>query len=478
MTTTNTISDYSTYANLQMLAEAIDIRVGNIPTQKGEWADIGNDRSSKTPLNIAEEMSEQGWAVAAHIKNTPTGLSATLFKNTSGEYVLSIRSTEFLDDSVRDAKVADDQEIRAGGFALGQLADLENWYRDTVSKLTAGQPITVTGYSLGGSLATAFEQLHRSEVSKVYTFNGAGVGRVNEGHTLTEVLTRFTANRSPDNDLSGMFTTPAVRDMYAQLRARLRDGGPGSMVTDQDINAARALGQSTVVRGTQGQVIYQTQVSPDGALLLNALVRIKEIQDEVKHVAQVTDTKSASPHQVDYASIEATNLNYQLAFLDATKLTTGVTTGSSIVNAWQNYGPRDELRANITDVMGQSRWSAVSRTGQLSNIIKKPGFSDMITGTLKIDRITGLGGNDALDGQGGNDQIDGGEEDDLIGGDGQQGSGGRFAPLRSSAVRGTMPHNPLNRVTAGRLRSANVYASAPAARVGHSNAWQGQRLAA
>ena len=41
-------------------------------------------------------------------------------------------------------------------------------------------PLSVTGYCLGGHLATAFNLLHPGAAQQVVTFNGAGVGEVNE----------------------------------------------------------------------------------------------------------------------------------------------------------------------------------------------------------------------------------------------------------------------------------------------------------
>jgi hypothetical protein len=75
----NTVSDYLTYSNLQMLAEATGVQLGSIPVEEGSWASVGNKRSSKTPLEVARQLNEQGWEVVAHKGNSPTGLSATLF---------------------------------------------------------------------------------------------------------------------------------------------------------------------------------------------------------------------------------------------------------------------------------------------------------------------------------------------------------------------------------------------------------------
>lgn len=70
------------------------------------------------------------------------------------------RSTEYRNpdqggDFARDGLGAD-AGILSDGFALGQLAAMEAYYQELRSsdKLPAGSALNVTGYSLGGHLAT------------------------------------------------------------------------------------------------------------------------------------------------------------------------------------------------------------------------------------------------------------------------------------------------------------------------------------
>ena len=51
---------------------------------------------------------------------------------------------------------------------------------------STGEPLTVTGYSLGGHLATAFNTLYPATSKATYTFNGAGVGRA-KWHCLSDL---------------------------------------------------------------------------------------------------------------------------------------------------------------------------------------------------------------------------------------------------------------------------------------------------
>ena len=120
-----------------------------------------------------------------------TGLSATLIQDkATGAFTLAIRSTEFRDwskggDGERDKAGADIESIATKGFALAQLAALEQYYEwlKNNGKLPASAQLNVTGYSLGGHLATVFTEIHRSDkdisFGETVTFNGAGRGTWN-----------------------------------------------------------------------------------------------------------------------------------------------------------------------------------------------------------------------------------------------------------------------------------------------------------
>ena len=101
---------------------------------------------------------------------------------------MSFRSTEFADDSVRDNQATNGMEVNTHGWAFGQIADMQNWYAQlqTSGKIGTADRFSVTGYSLGGHLAAAFNLLNASQrvatgISKIastYTFNAAGVNAV------------------------------------------------------------------------------------------------------------------------------------------------------------------------------------------------------------------------------------------------------------------------------------------------------------
>lgn len=189
------------YSKLQLASEAfLDLYMSGLQPLVKTLTDGNKHASRFTPTEAAAFATR--YEVVAHQANTGTGFSGTLFKNTqTGEYTLSFRSTEFVEDVLRDS-IGTNEGISEYGWAFGQIADMEDWWaglQQTVPGLS-GEQVTVTGYSLGGHLATAFAQLRAeagelSRIKHIYTFNGAGTGGIVEGHSLTQVLALFKTVR-------------------------------------------------------------------------------------------------------------------------------------------------------------------------------------------------------------------------------------------------------------------------------------------
>ena len=135
------------------------------------------------------------YVIIAHQANTASGFSGTLFQKVTrnasgvitsrGDYTLSFRSTEFADDDKggdwsRDGVAGADGEMASYGFALAQIADAEGFFRRLQSegKLHSGARYNVTGYSLGGHIATVFTEAHKNDPNllRTYLFNAPGRG--------------------------------------------------------------------------------------------------------------------------------------------------------------------------------------------------------------------------------------------------------------------------------------------------------------
>ena len=146
---TPSASQYLEFANLQIAAEAFYNNIKANPNWQnssggnvifGNLIDIpslvdGNKHTSKFTPTLAQEFMGK-WEMLAHIANTGAGFSGSLFRAKhdiagtaikAGELVLSFRSTEFIEDAVRDNRATNTLEIKEKGFAFGQIADMERW---------------------------------------------------------------------------------------------------------------------------------------------------------------------------------------------------------------------------------------------------------------------------------------------------------------------------------------------------------------
>ena len=247
-----TATELLTYANLQIAAEALygklESAVGNPSNLIENGITIlneaslidGNKHTSKFTTTQAAEFVKD-WTILSHLPNTSTGFSGTLFKNKNGELVLSFRSTEFVEDYIHDNIATNTYEIFKTGWAWGQIADMEEWFSSlkTAGLIPDNQQITVTGYSLGGHLATAFHILHQNDklndkttklIKNTLTFNGAGVGSMGGDDITTDEELRNAINNFSNyrtngvtHLLTGKVNSLSVADFYSEITTSLKE---------------------------------------------------------------------------------------------------------------------------------------------------------------------------------------------------------------------------------------------------------------
>lgn len=215
----NNVSTWLDFAIQQIAAESYLDNVDFTNTAAVRLALIrGNNRTGfdppsgpllgKTQLtNALADRFLATYEIVDQHSNDATGFSATLLKNRdTGEYTLSFRSTEYRNtnqggDFERDGLDGADGDIKDKGFAFGQLAAMEQYYQELRApggKLPTSAVLNVTGYSLGGHLATIFTELHSADITQTYTFNGAGRGHIigpeaTEGERIRRMVDIFKA---------------------------------------------------------------------------------------------------------------------------------------------------------------------------------------------------------------------------------------------------------------------------------------------
>jgi pimeloyl-ACP methyl ester carboxylesterase len=371
---TNEITNCLKFANLQMAAEALytprtavpgEVFIGSLGGANLSFLTTGNERSSKFTATQATDFAAN-WTVVEHKSNTSTGFSGTLFKYTGetdaakglikDELVMSFRSTEFADDSARDNQATNSMEINTLGWAFGQIADMQNWYAElkATGNVPATQKIAVTGYSLGGHLAAAFNLLHPGDVSATYTFNAAGVGDVKPGTNLATIISSFNARRGVGGNAE-QFTTAEGRARYVSLSTLF---SPGASVQASTLLSAV---QELTTRLEQPIVLQKTR--DELSSLRDALRRSLVIANEVNRISNLTNT-GAAPVNISTDAIEAISLDYQLAVLTASKdtyaINSGLAAGVSGVTGARDH--RNGVLNNYYDLFGAPLPSAVSNS--------------------------------------------------------------------------------------------------------------------
>ena len=335
-----TVAEYLKYANLQMAAEALygfdaNVTPGQAPKRIYAGALVqsdlltGNRHASKfTPTEVELSKLTTDWVVVEHVSNTETGFSGTLFqKESTNEFVLSFRSTEFLDDAARDNEATNYQEINKLGFAFGQISDMEKWYGEVKTKITG--PLSVTGYSLGGHLATAFNLLHPGAATEVVTFNGAGIGKIGTADgslastqsELQRMVARFRELRSQAEGagLDVLLQSALGKTTYAELKTKLIET---KGVPDQSLVNLLNTRMSSQANAAD---LPNTDIKGDYLLLWQALDRalaVKKEADRVKTLSSGVTVEGEPgnpapiPHLVnDKLAIAGESLDYQLAVL-------------------------------------------------------------------------------------------------------------------------------------------------------------------
>lgn len=327
------ISSMLKYGNLQMAAEAFVIDENGVKKFTGrsliDALEVGNNHNSKFTRDQAAEFAKY-WKVVAHRENSKTGFSGTLFKcladdpsngAKAGELVISFRSTEFVYDAVRDNLATNTLEIKNTGWAWGQISDMEEWYAE-LQKKELSNGFAVTGYSLGGHLATAFNLLHPGAAKEVVTFNGAGVGKVTTGD-VTSAMKIFSDMRSNSALIDGRLTSSGAAVLYRTIKKNLADG---IWKLDEALKKAEnALSAERLLNPDNGG--SDTDLGKDYNEIVTALKDIKDMKSTAERISKLTsgvitaDGKSESPKLVSEEKIEAETLDYRLAVQFASKNT-------------------------------------------------------------------------------------------------------------------------------------------------------------
>lgn len=367
------VADYLKYSELQMAAEAFLVNpdgavLGNLKAA----LKLGNGHASRFTDTEATEFLKH-WEVVAQRANSPSGFSGTLFRciqddpatgAKKNELVMSMRSTEFIDDAARDNQATNTLEIKDHGFAFGQIADMEEWYASLVleGKITDPNQLSVTGYSLGGHLATVFNLLRSeagTQLKQVVTFNGAGVGTW-DTPTLTEVMQEFDRLRFVPGGVAAAQHVGIADTGLAAVYERARQAlDAGQSVSADDMTQLWAWGYPS---NADGQPLPDPQLTDQARTILAAIANVESIRGEVNRLLLVRGADGTQPKPVALSEIEHDSLDYQMAMLITAKHTDAASVTGNGLRAFLGKTYGGDTLANQFDVVGATSPSAVANS--------------------------------------------------------------------------------------------------------------------
>lgn len=196
-----------------------------------QWSD--NPSTGEAPgIRPAEDLAhDAGLILNSQSMLANTGFSATLVnRKGTNEYTLSFRSTESRPwerggDKERDMAATDALSVAGVGFALAQLDAMEKYYQWLKENglLPAGSILNVTGYSLGGHLATVFTEIHRNDTDiqfgETVTFNGAGRGNWDDSAGTESQFITYFRSVLKDPTSAGLILADCAPDKVARAAA-------------------------------------------------------------------------------------------------------------------------------------------------------------------------------------------------------------------------------------------------------------------
>ena len=266
-----TIRQLLDYSQAALASYALDLLPGIDNVSSYTRQRVGMAAAQATKFNTVWEVIQQS---APNIDGFP----AVLLQNrTTGEKVLSVAGT---DRSSTADLITDLVNIAVYSTVLGmpQYNSLKSFYAQLVSsgKLGSGEPITVTGHSLGGFLTQAFTARHTSVVSAAYTYNSTGFG------TAEQLLGFFGFTDWPAAaaKITNVHATNGV-SMTAGLGVMLGTSQPVKIEADTNPlnnHSVVALGDALAIYETYSRLQTDISIAQAGALFASSGIEDRRLE--------------------------------------------------------------------------------------------------------------------------------------------------------------------------------------------------------
>ncbi len=135
-----------------------------------------------------------------------------------------------------------------------QMEDYYSWLISQSGLIAADTRLDVTGYSLGGQLATAFTMLHENVVNHTYIFNGVGLGEFNDQvGSLGDMIAEYKASLLTKAANTGEILSADIYDITAdiQLVPTLTEGLPDLYDAESHLNASSEIFEKYQTKGAR-----------------------------------------------------------------------------------------------------------------------------------------------------------------------------------------------------------------------------------
>ena len=275
---------------------------------------------------------------------------------------------------------------------------------------TYNQQITVTGYSLGGHLATAFHILHQNDnlIKNTFTFNGAGVGsvggdKITTGKELQDLITRFSDyrhNGANDKFTGALNNGITLNAVYQKIRNDLDTAYQKNAKKEdiseyyQSVNKSYKELQS-IIAGMNYDINAQKGLNN----IETAIERILQIAQEYQRIGEIkfpanNGETAKEPYNAQIGYIEALEFDYQLAVVLTTKdYVTDTRKAGTVVSMIENeIKPVDTENPNFNNLYNikaenAPSMTAVSQYHYCSAIDIKIEDQPILCGTKTIGRV-------------------------------------------------------------------------------------------
>ncbi|MBW8833046.1 MAG: hypothetical protein JF606_27420 [Burkholderiales bacterium] len=190
-------------------------------------------------------------------------------------------------------------------------------------------------------------------IQQVVTFNGVGIGVVDPGTNLTQLISQFKTLSANEDGQAFTFSDAGLSALYQRARQTIKDGGS---LSAED----KAMLTSLINPSGDGAVTVDATTKAQALMIWDAIGRIGIIRQEVERLTTIGsgDETGSRPVKVKDSDIGQENLDYQMAVLTVGASTDAASLIGGLVRTYHGKVYTSTIFANQFDVIGASNTAA------------------------------------------------------------------------------------------------------------------------